>query len=230
MATYVLIPGAGGSSWYWHDVAAHLHEANHDVVTPDLPAADPTARLADYVKVVVDAIDTRTDLIVVGQSMGGLTAPIVCDRCPARLLVMVAAMIPQPGESGGEWWATTGQEQAATELARSQGRSTEGFDPIEIFLHDLPADTLGEAMTRPVEQTDGPFIDPWPLSAWPDVPTRVIACRNDRLFPLEFMQQLSRDRLGIEPDIIDTGHLPALANPEALTNQLETYRRNLAIS
>jgi pimeloyl-ACP methyl ester carboxylesterase len=229
MATYALIPGAGGSSWYWHKVAANLRAATHDVVSPDLPASNESARLADYVKVVLDAIGTRSDVIVVGQSLGAFTAPIVCDRYPARLLVLVAAMIPSPGETGGEWWTTTGQHRAASELALSQGRSPDEFDPIEIFLHDLPADTLREAMDRPVEQADGPFIDPWPLEGWPDVATRVVACRNDRLFPLEFMQRLSRDRLGIEPDIIDTGHLPALANPQALTNQLETYRLEIGI-
>jgi pimeloyl-ACP methyl ester carboxylesterase len=80
-----------------------------------------------------------------------------------------------------------------------------------------------QAMERPVEQNDGPFIDPWPLTQWPNIPTRVIAGRNDRLFPLAFMQQLSRTRLGIEPDIIDTGHLPALAQPEALAHLLLGY-------
>jgi hypothetical protein len=49
----------------------------------------------------------------------------------------------------------------------------------------------------------------------------VIAGRNDRLFPLEFMRRLSRERLGVEPDEIDTGHLPALAGPDELAELLE---------
>ena len=62
--------------------------------------------------------------------------------------------------------------------------------------------------------------DTWPLAAWPDVPTRVIAGRHDRLFPLSFMQAVSRDRLGVEPEIVDSGHLPALSVPGALAARL----------
>jgi pimeloyl-ACP methyl ester carboxylesterase len=62
--------------------------------------------------------------------------------------------------------------------------------------------------------------DAWPLQAWPDLPTRVIAGRHDRLFPLPFMQRLSRDRLGVEPEIVDSGHLPALSVPDALAERL----------
>lgn len=30
------------------------------------------------------------------------------------------------------------------------------------------------------------------------------------------MDQLIRDRLGVEPEHVESGHLPALANPEGL--------------
>jgi pimeloyl-ACP methyl ester carboxylesterase len=225
MATFVLIPGAGGQGWYWHLVTARLEAAGHQVVAPDLPATDEHARLADYVDVVLRALDGSAggDLVVVGQSMGGLTAPLVCAQAPARLLVLVAAMIPRPGESGGQWWANTGQPAAAAALAQEQGRDLNAFDPMELFLHDLPAPVLAEVLERPVEQCDGPFLDPWPLSGWPDVPTRVVACRHDRLFPLEFMRKVSHERLGLAPDVVDTGHLPALADPAALSALLDRY-------
>jgi pimeloyl-ACP methyl ester carboxylesterase len=224
MSTFVLIPGAGGSSWYWHRLVPVLTAAGHRAITPDLPATDPAARLHDYVTAVIDRVDDGDDCVVVGQSLGGLVAPIVAEKIGARLLVMLVAMIPSPGESGGQWWENTGQAAAAVGAAIAEGRDTNIFeDPIGTFLHDLPPDVYAQAMERPVEQNDGPFIDPWPLEHWPNIPTRVIAGRNDRLFPLAFMQQLSRTRLGIEPDIIDTGHLPALAHPEALAHLLLGY-------
>ncbi|MFZ2176346.1 MAG: alpha/beta hydrolase, partial [Rhodococcus sp. (in: high G+C Gram-positive bacteria)] len=40
------------------------------------------------------------------------------------------------------------------------------------------------------------------------------------LFPLDFMQRLVKDRLGIEPDVIDAGHLMALARPEELAEYI----------
>src|ERR1700738_2373240 len=105
MTTYVLIHGAGSDSWYWHLVAPQLRSLGHDVIAVDLPCDDDHAGFEDYADTVVDAIGDRRDLIVVAQSLAGFTAPMVCDRLPVTLLVLVAAMIPRPGESAGEWWA-----------------------------------------------------------------------------------------------------------------------------
>src|SRR6185295_2795990 len=98
MATYVLIHGAGSDSWYWHLVAPELRARGHDVVTPDLPCDDDSAGLAEYADVVVNAIGDRSGVILVAQSMAGFTAPLVCTRIAVDLIVLVAAMIPAPGE------------------------------------------------------------------------------------------------------------------------------------
>jgi hypothetical protein len=41
MATYVLIPGAGGDAWYWHQLVPELRERGHEAVAVDLPADTP---------------------------------------------------------------------------------------------------------------------------------------------------------------------------------------------
>jgi pimeloyl-ACP methyl ester carboxylesterase len=69
-----------------------------------------------------------------------------------------------------------------------------------------------------------PLEQPCLLPAWPDVPTRVLAGRHDRMFPLEFQRRIARERLGLEVDEIDGGHLVALGNPRALADRLESYR------
>src|SRR5215217_5411184 len=104
MSTYVLIHGAGDVAWSWGLVAAELRQREHDVVAVDLPSEDESAGWWDYADTVVDAIGARTDLVVVAHSLGGFTAPLVCERVPVDLLVLVAAMIPSPGERAGEWW------------------------------------------------------------------------------------------------------------------------------
>ena len=145
MATYVLIHGAGSDSWYWHRVVPELRALGHDVVAPDLPCDDDSAGLKEYADAVVDAIGDRTDLILVAQSMAGFTAPLVCARRPVDLLVMLAAMVPAPGESPGDWWANTGQPQAQRQQDERDGRPTGGdFDPMVTFLHDLPPDLAAE--------------------------------------------------------------------------------------
>src|SRR4029453_18570116 len=89
-ATFVLLPGAGGDSWYWHLVASRLRARGHEVLTPDLPADDDTAGLGEYADTVVNAIGDRAEVIVVAQSMAAFTAPMLCERVDVRLLILVA--------------------------------------------------------------------------------------------------------------------------------------------
>jgi pimeloyl-ACP methyl ester carboxylesterase len=225
MATYVLIHGAGSDSWYWHLVVPELQGRGHDVVAVDLPCDDDAAGLSEYTDSVVHAIGDRTDLILVAQSMGGFTAPLVCDRVPVSLMVLVAAMVPRPGESPGEWWADTGWEEARREQAALYGSPSDGtFDAEATFFHDVPPDVMAEAFARGERAQSGtPFEKPWPLAAWPAVPTKFLLCRDDRFFPAEFQRRVVRDRLGITPDEMDGGHLPALAHPKELVECLETF-------
>lgn len=212
VATYVMIHGAGGGSWYWHLVAPRLGDLGHEVVAVDLPCDDDGAGLEDYAQCAVDAIGERRDLIVVGQSLGAFTATMVCERRPTRLLVLVAAMVPAPGESPGQWWSNTGHV------------FPDPFDPAEVFAHDVPADVAAELPAHLREQSDRPFTDAWPLAAWPPVATRVLLCRDDRFFPADFQRRVVRERLGFDPDEMPGGHLPALAHPDELVGRLEGYR------
>lgn len=224
MATYVLIPGAGSDSWYWHLVVPELQRRGHDVVAPDLPVDDDSAGLAEYTDVLVDAIGDRTDLILVAQSLGGFTAPLVCERVPVDLMVLVAAMVPSPGEPPGDWWANTGHDQAMHERAEREGYVVDFDDPVTMFLHDVPPDVAVESEQHVRQQSGTPMEKPWPLAAWPDVPTRFLLCRDDRLFPVEFQRRVVRERLGLTPDEMAGGHLPALAHPDELVERLEAYR------
>src|SRR5438874_12455012 len=96
------------------------------------------------------------------------------------------------------------------------------------FFHDVPPEVAAEVMARGQRAQSGtPFEQPWPLEAWPDVPTRFLLCRDDRFFPADFQRRVVRERLGIVPDEIDGGHLPALARPAELVQHLEHYRRAL---
>ena len=148
--------------------------------------------------------------------LGAFTGTIVCDRLPVRLLVLVAAMVPSPGESPGEWWANTGHV------------FPEPFDPAEVFTHDLPPALAAESAAHVREQSGTPFEKPWPLAAWPDVPTRFLLCRDDRFFPAAFQRRVVRERLGMVPDEMPGGHLPALGHPDELVARLEAYRSETA--
>ncbi|GAA4737297.1 alpha/beta fold hydrolase [Phytohabitans rumicis] len=223
MATFVLIPGAGGTAWYWHRVEPLLRGRGHDVVAVDLPAGDDAAGLAEYADAVVAAIGDRTGLVLVAQSMAGFTAPLVCSRLDVDLLILVNAMIPAPGESPGDWWANTGHEEARVAQARRDGRPEE-FDAVADFFHDVPAEVTAAAFAEGEPPQSGtPFARPWPLKRWPDVPTRFLQGRDDRFFPLEFQRRLARERLGLAIDDMPGGHLVALSHPEELARRLASY-------
>ncbi|MDP4505556.1 alpha/beta fold hydrolase [Nonomuraea turcica] len=208
MATFALIHGGGGSAWEWHLVAEELRGRGHQVVAVDLPIDDESAGLWDYADAVVDAVGERQDLVVVAHSWGGFVGPLVCDRLAADLLVLVTAMIPVPGEPPSDWWGNTGFGHKDIS------------DPIGLFLHDVPRELAEEAVRREREHVGMAYGEPWPLEAWPDVPTRFLLCRDDRFFTPEFMRGVVRDRLGITPDEIDGGHAPMLARPKALADYL----------
>jgi len=169
---------------------------------------------------------------VVAQSMGGFTGPLVCERLPVDLLVMVAAMVPSPGESPGQWWEATGWQQTKRENDERVGLSPDvGLDPETVFFHDVPPEVTAEAFARgEVAQSGAPFASPWPLAKWPDVPTRFLLCRDDRFLPADFQRRVVKERLGFAPDEMDGGHLPALARPVELVDRLEAYRAEAVLS
>jgi surfactin synthase thioesterase subunit len=217
--TFVLIPGAGGTAWYWHRVAPLLRQAGHEAVAVDLPGDDPAAGLPEYTRLVVSAIGGRGNVVLVGQSLGAFTAPLVAAKIPVSSVVFVNAMIPRPGETPGEWWGNTGWDDARVAAARQGGYGTE-FDLAVYFLHDVPPDVAaaGEPYQRP--EADAAFGSVCDFTAWPSVPIRAVAGADDRFFPAGFQQALARDRLGIEADVLPGGHLIALAQPARLAGYL----------
>jgi pimeloyl-ACP methyl ester carboxylesterase len=208
VSTFALIHGGGSSAWDWHLVAPELERRGHDLVAVDLPTEDESASWWDYADAVVESVGDRPHLVVVGHSMGGFTAPLVCARRPADLLIFVAGMIPRHGESFNDWWTNTGYEQS-------------GFE--DVFYHDVLPQLAAEAQSKERGQAAKPLAEPWPLEQWPDVPARYLLCRDDRMFPAEWARRHARERLGIDADEMDGGHYIALSRPTELADRLAAY-------
>ena len=221
---FILIPGAGGLAWEWHRLEPELRALGHDVVPIELPAGDDSAGLSEYADTVVDAMGERSGIVLVAQSFGGFTAPLVCERVSVDLLVMLNAMVPLPGETFGAWWSNTEQGSAMREYAATLGLTPGDLqDDRIVYYHDLPEDLVEEALRLDAEQSSTPLDQPWPLGGWPDVPTRVLSGRDDRMFPAAFQRRVARERLGIEADEIAGGHMVALANPKGLAERVDRY-------
>jgi pimeloyl-ACP methyl ester carboxylesterase len=219
MSSYVLIPGAGGAAWVWHRVVPLLHAAGHEAVAVDLPSDDEQAGLPEYTRQVVSAIGGRDDLVLVAQSLGGFTAPLVAATVQVRALVLVNAMIPVPCERPSEWWANTGWQQAQVAAAEEGGYGTE-LDPAVYFLHDVPPEVVATGEEHQRLEADAVFGSVCDFSTWPSVPIRVVIGADDRMFPVEFQRKLAWDRLGLEADVLPGGHLIALSQPHRLAAYL----------
>src|SRR5260370_8054636 len=177
---FVLIPGAGGEAWSWHRVVPEVRARGHEVVAVELPGADESAGLPEYADAVVAAIGGHRDVVVVAQSMGGFTAPVACARAPVRLLILVNAMIPLPGETPGDWWGDTGWEPARVAAAQASGYPAE-FDLATYFLHDVPADVVAAGEAHAFPQANIAFGPPCPIHPRPAVPPPLLTHRTHPL-------------------------------------------------
>jgi pimeloyl-ACP methyl ester carboxylesterase len=224
MATFVLIHGAGDVGWYWHLTEAQLQARGHHTIAPDLPCDHDTASLDDYAGTAIDAASGQRDLVIVSQSYGAFTATLAAAQLPARLLVLLAGMIPAPGETPGEWWTNTGYRQAAEHQARLDGGKTGHDDPLITYYNGVPRPLAEEALRKGGRgESTTVWNTPWPLNSWPDVPTKFILCQDDHFFPTAFMRRIAQQRLSTIPDELPGGHCAALSHPEELSDLLVSY-------
>jgi pimeloyl-ACP methyl ester carboxylesterase len=223
MSTFVLIPGAGGNAEYWSLLVRELERRGHEAIAVDIPEQDPALGLPEYADIVVAAIDGRDGVVLVAQSLGGFTAPMVATRVPVAMIVLVNAMIPLPGETPGAWWDDV--ESGAARRAADAAAGRDGaFDLETYFLHDLSDEARAVLYARPAyEPSNTPFDQPCEFERWPDVPTKVLIGADDRFFPANFQRRVAKDRLGLDADEIPGGHLVALSNPEGVADQLVGY-------
>jgi Alpha/beta hydrolase family len=139
----------------------------------------------------------------------------VADRLQAQALVLVAGMIPVDGEAPADWWDSTGYRQAVEEQAQRDGGKTGSDDPFVAFYHDVPRALAGKALSKERSESQAAYNSPWPLAAWPDVPTRFVLCTEDRSFPPAFLRKVVSVRLGVTRDEIAAGHCVALSRPRS---------------
>jgi pimeloyl-ACP methyl ester carboxylesterase len=133
--------------------------------------------------------------------------------------VLINAMGPNPGETPNDWWDNTGWAAERIAAARAGGYA-EKVDLSVYFLHDLPEELLATGETPDGHEADIAFEQPCDFTAWPAIPTTILAGRDDRFFPLEFQRRVARERLGLDIVELPGGHLNALSRPEAVARAL----------
>jgi pimeloyl-ACP methyl ester carboxylesterase len=118
MALFVLVPGAGGQATYWALLVPELERRGHQATAVDIAEDDPALGLPDYARIVDQAIGDQREVVLVAQSMGGFTAPMVGK--PVAMIVLLNAMSPTPARPRASGSRTPGPERRAAPPTRRQ--------------------------------------------------------------------------------------------------------------
>lgn len=224
----VLIHGAWHDGSCWAPVVAELAGRGHDARAVDLPADRPGAGFDEYVDAVLDAVGPTGRVLLVGHSLGGLTAPVVAQRIGSDRvagLVLVAALLPRPGAS---WQDRVRSEPGimAPGFGRGQQRHDDGTTswPAAEAESGLYAGVAQESSGELVAQAvAGLRPQDWavtrevsPLTAWPPVPTVCVVCAQDRVVDPGWSRSAAAGIPGAEVVELEGGHFPMLTRPAQL--------------
>lgn len=227
MATFALVHGGWHGAWCWESLTPLLEQHGHDVVTMDLPCDDPTADLEAYADTVCDALDGRTDdVILVGHSLGGHTIPLVAERRPVRHLIYLCSVVPRIGSSlmdqvaDDPGMSNPGYFAALT--VDEQDRSV--WTDLDLARKHLFADcddaTAAAAITQLRPQANYPMAQTHPLTELPPVGCTYIVCTDDQMVPAAWSKRVARERLGADLVELPGSHSPFLSRPQALADAL----------
>jgi pimeloyl-ACP methyl ester carboxylesterase len=130
--TFVLVHPAWHGAWYWKKVTPLLRAKGCEVSTPTLTGlgelahlARPEVGLRTHIEDVVSVLEygDLRNVILVGNSSGGMVITGVAERAPQRIaqLVYLDAFVPAHGQSLLDLLPPE-RRQAFEEFARSEGK------------------------------------------------------------------------------------------------------------
>lgn len=213
MATFILIAGGWQGGWVYEKVADVLTRHEHKALPITLPGLGdvpaPTANLQTHIDAVARVVNSQQgDLIIVGQSYGGMVVSGAADADPSRIqaLVYVDAYVPDSGDS--VWSLTTPRFR-------------------EMFINGAKIDGLNCAPSTNMDPRCGPhpigtFLQSIDLSGrWREVPRKTfVGAHGWDGSPFRDLYE----RLDGDPEwstiSLDCGHNVARLEPEALAEIL----------
>ena len=220
MATLVLIPGAGtdlasttrrSRRWARWATAAWRRRCR---------SAMRTRRPAIFADAVVGALPADGEFIVVAQSLGAFAGTLAVARAPVAQLILVAPMIPRPGESRrmvGEHRPRGGDRRPAR-----ASRADEPWVPTRSPRSSSTTSLRASRDNKVYQGAPEPACSPSPGPSRAGLTCRRTCLRRPRIgsFRSEFQRRVARERLGLEIDEIPGGHLPMLSRPRELAKSL----------
>src|SRR3954454_25108428 len=241
--TYFLVHGGGSTSRFWDRLLPHLDRPALAVDLPgrgNHPADLATLTVDDEVTSVVADIEAAAldgPVLLVAHSSGGLARPGVVAALGSQVahVVLNAALVPPEGGCGLDCMKPNHSEglALAADQARKDGtsitlpgppadpeafRNTYGGDPLD-------DDSLAYVVdpVRSVPDTVHHYFQPVHWSNAATVPVTYVLNERDRPIP-PAMQEEMIPRLPRPPVVVrlDSGHVPAVTQPETFAAVLAT--------
>jgi pimeloyl-ACP methyl ester carboxylesterase len=226
VAIFAFVHGSWHDPWSFDALREVLAGEGLESVAPDLPVTDPDAGCPEYADVMAEALGDAGEVVLVAHSSAGLTAPLVAERRPLKRMVLLGALVPEPGHPAEDDFQGPPMpltpEGRRGRAADADGRSywADLDQAAEVLYHDCDAATTAEALARLRPQGQRPMTDPCPLSAWPEVETTYVVCTDDRMVSPEWSRSVGAPRANAERAEIPGGHSPMLSRPRELADLL----------
>ena len=215
---FLLVHGTTQSPDGWRLLIDELNAIGHSAVTTDLARFGERASATEYGEAVAAEQSGPTVDVVVGHSGAGLLLPPIASATQAKVQAYLAAFVPNGSRS-----LMDELNDDATSIFNADWI---GVDPTtdheaarRFLFHDCSPDVADWAVC-----TLRAFV---PVSVYaeqvllaPAVPAMCVVPDTDRTSRTEWMIAASRQRLGIEPNIVPGGHCPHVSRPRDLAKIL----------
>jgi pimeloyl-ACP methyl ester carboxylesterase len=232
--SFLLIHGAWHGGWCWQPLQQHLTAAGLASVAIELPGDVPGRFLGDDAALAFDAFqELDGDVIVVGHSLAGLLAPFVATHPRVCGLAMVAALFPQFDVSAAEQRDRNpgiyADAYRSAPIIRHPDGSTEVAPEtaIDLMFNTCEPEVASWAAGQLRRQYWEVFGEPSPVWAWPDVPTLVVGCTQDRVTATAPMRASAAAVPRAEYLELDCDHSPMLSVPGDLAELLIRFANRL---
>jgi pimeloyl-ACP methyl ester carboxylesterase len=222
----MLVHGAWHGAWCWDRLVGPLRDRGHEALAVELPSEDLGAGLEEYADTIWSAVDEAgvDDVVLVPHSLGGLVGPVVAARRPLRALVYLAALVPEPGLTFSDQLSSSSESILLFQGGRTvddEGRSrwSDADTTAGVMYSDLTPEDAAWAFQRlrPQAQKSQGEQSPGPP---PELRVESVIGTNDRVVSPSWSRRVARERLGVEPVELPTGHFPMITHPELLADAL----------
>jgi pimeloyl-ACP methyl ester carboxylesterase len=249
VTAFVFIHGGGVASGFWDRLLPHVH---HPTLAADLPGRagkpfDPmTFTVDEGVQSVVADVEAAgftadgTSVVLVAHSSGGLFAPGVAAKLPnVAHVVLSAASVPPEGGVGLEAMQPRHRERVESAMQaarrdgwvlrtppppeREQARTMYGGPPLDDELVDFVVDER-----RWVQDSMNFYYQPVHWEPVAHIPVTYVKHLQDRAVPVPLQDEMAaRLPNAVRVVELDTGHVPAITDPERFAALLDEITNGL---